>query len=183
MCRVAGYTLNHTRTPPPCFPVSAALHPFYCTPPSSHPFPVPFAPPPLPAPQIDYPDVFVEGYPTLVYFAAGNPKKAVTYTGGRDLASLVEFLKANATTPFTLSQPLPVEDQGPVKVVVASTFDEVVLDESKDVLVKFYAPWCGHCKELAPVYDELAEEFEGVESVVIAKVDSTANEVRAGGGV
>ena len=42
------------------------------------------------------------------------------------------------------------------QTVVAKNFDEIVNDESKDVLIEFYAPWCGHCKSLAPKYDELA---------------------------
>lgn len=43
------------------------------------------------------------------------------------------------------------------QVVVADTFEEIVNDPEKDVLIEFYAPWCGHCKKLEPKYTELGE--------------------------
>ncbi len=52
-----------------------------------------------------------------------------------------------------------------------------MVDGSKDVLVEFYAPWCGHCKSLAPVYEEVAQKLKDEDGVVLAKLDATANDV------
>jgi protein disulfide-isomerase A6 len=54
-----------------------------------------------------------------------------------------------------------------------SNFDEVVLKSGKPALVEFFAPWCGHCKTLAPVYEELGNVFQHASSKVsVAKVDA-----------
>lgn len=60
--------------------------------------------------------------------------------------------------PYLKSEPIPESNDGPVVVAVAKNFDEVVIDNGKDTLVEFYAPWCGHCKKLAPVFDEVGEK-------------------------
>jgi len=75
------------------------------------------------------------------------------------------------------SEEIPATNDEPVKVLVAKSFNDIVYDSTKDVLVEFYAPWCGHCKKLAPIYDELATSLKNVPSVVIAKIDATANDV------
>jgi len=77
------------------------------------------------------------------------------------------------------SDPIPETQEGDVVVVVGKSFKDIVLDETKDVLVEFYAPWCGHCKKLVPIYDELAKNLKHNKNLVIAKVDSTANEVES----
>jgi len=74
------------------------------------------------------------------------------------------------------SEPIPETNDEPVKVVVGNSFKDIVLDPTKDVLVEFYAPWCGHCKTLVPIYNELGEHFKDSTTVVIAKMDATAND-------
>lgn len=64
-----------------------------------------------------------------------------------------------------------------MKVVVGKNFKEVVLNSEQEVLVKFYAPWCGHCKHLAPHYDEAARRIANNPNILLVKVDSTENEV------
>jgi protein disulfide-isomerase A1 len=65
---------------------------------------------------------------------------------------------------------------GHVQIVVGKSFDAIVKDSKKDVLLEIYAPWCGHCKNLEPIYKKLATRFKDIDSVVIAKMDGTANE-------
>jgi len=78
------------------------------------------------------------------------------------------------------SEEIPSEEEnsGPVRTIVGKSFDaEVIQAVEKDVLVEFYAPWCGHCKTLAPKYEKLGKMFEDNPNVVIAKLDSTQNDV------
>ena len=57
---------------------------------------------------------------------------------------------------YIKSEPIPPSNDQPVKVVVGKSFQELVLNSKEDVLVEFYAPWCGHCKSLAPEYEKVA---------------------------
>lgn len=88
---------------------------------------------------------------------------------------LEEYLAGNVKAHLK-SEPVPETNDGPVKVAVAENFKSLVTESTKDVLVEFYAPWCGHCKKLAPIYEEVGKTLAD-EDVLIVKMDATANDV------
>ncbi|KAG0470260.1 hypothetical protein HPP92_016960 [Vanilla planifolia] len=108
----------------------------------------------------------VQGYPTIQWFPKGSlePKK---YEGPRNAESLVEFVNNEGGTNVKVAT-IPSS----VVIVTQETFDQVVLDETKDVLLEFYAPWCGHCKSLAPIYEKLANVYKLDDDIIIANLDA-----------
>ena len=60
-----------------------------------------------------------------------------------------------------------------IKVATDETFEQLVLESDKPVVVDFWAAWCGPCKLVAPELEKLAEKYEGALDVV--KVDVDAN--------
>lgn len=118
--------------------------------------------------------------PQIVGFFTQGGKKYKFGGSAESAAELEEFALAvvDGTAPKTFKsakEPKSPTDKG-VTVIVGNTVDSIVKDPTKDVLLEVYAPWCGHCKQLAPVYEKLAKRFATVDSVVIAKMDGTENE-------
>ncbi|XP_009381969.2 protein disulfide isomerase-like 1-4 [Musa acuminata AAA Group] len=138
--------------------------------------------------EMDNEDV---GKPVSDYFGVtGDDPQVLAYTGNEDAKKFIlegevtldavkkfaEGFLEDTLKPFYKSDPLPETNDGDVKIIVGNNFDEIVLDESKDVLLEIYAPWCGHCQALEPTYNKLAKHLRGIESLVIAKMDGTTNE-------
>ncbi|XP_076864519.1 protein disulfide isomerase family A, member 8 [Brachyhypopomus gauderio] len=121
--------------------------------------------------------------PFVTIRTRGGHKYTMREEFTRDGKSLERFLEdyfAGRLKRFVKSEPVPIKNNGPVKVVVADTFEEIVNDPEKDVLIEFYAPWCGHCKKLEPKYTELGEQLSNDPHIVIAKMDASANDVPYG---
>jgi len=133
---------------------------------------------------IDFFDIKADQLPMFVMLdmdpEGGNMKK-YPYTGdfvGSTITSHVDDVLAGKATPFLKSEAvLPEDTEGDVVVVKGKSFHDLVVNTKKDVLLEFYAPWCGHCKKLAPTWDDLGAKYKGSDKVLIAKMDATANEI------
>lgn len=78
------------------------------------------------------------------------------------------------------SQPIPMKKETHVMDIVFYTFEEIVFDVNKDVLVEFYSPKCERCKYFEPTYEELGRLMEHNENLIIARYDLLNNPVNIG---
>jgi protein disulfide-isomerase A6 len=115
----------------------------------------------------------IQGFPTLKYFD-GKSNKPQDYKSGRDLESLTKFLVEKTGVKPKKKLELPSE----VTYLNDATFPKAIGGD-KHVLVAFTAPWCGHCKTLAPTWEDLANTFVNDKNVLIAKVDAEAPNSKA----
>eukprot|EP00398_MALV-I-01_sp_L67-1_P000879 gene879-103_t len=86
-------------------------------------------------------------------------------------------VEAGSVEATIKSEEIPESQDKAVRVVVAKSLEDELFND-KDVLLKVYAPWCGHCKALAPDYDAAAEALPDLvgDKVVLAKIDGTLND-------
>ncbi|KAL4785581.1 thioredoxin-like protein [Aspergillus varians] len=115
----------------------------------------------------------IQGFPTLKWFD-GKSETPEEYKGGRDLESLTAFI----TEKTGLKAKGAKKEESSVEMLTDATFKDAIGGE-KDVLVAFTAPWCGHCKKLAPTWESLATDFAQESAVVVAKVDADAENSKA----
>ena len=77
------------------------------------------------------------------------------------------------------SEKEPKNNNDIVRVIVGKTFEKEVINNDKDVMLIFYAPWCNHCKEFMPKYEEAANKLKVNDKLIFAKIDGSANEVES----
>lgn len=109
----------------------------------------------------------------------GRKFKKYRLRGSFSVADLEQFISdyhAGKLTPFIRSAPAPASQSGPVHTLVGSTFDAVVKDPAKDVLVYFHVPWCEPCKKIGKAYNKVADRLEHVKTLVVAQMDASVND-------
>eukprot|EP01097_Dermamoeba_algensis_P006734 TRINITY_DN41_c0_g1_i1.p2 TRINITY_DN41_c0_g1~~TRINITY_DN41_c0_g1_i1.p2 ORF type:complete len:261 (-),score=79.52 TRINITY_DN41_c0_g1_i1:117-899(-) len=126
----------------------------------------------------------IQGFPTIFLFK--NGEKVDEHRGARDLDELKKFAEKHAnpssatekTAETKVAEPKAVETKSeePAVVLTSDNFDVNVKDD-QTWLVKFYAPWCGHCKRLAPIWEELGQKVASDGGKFkVGKVDCTQNQ-------
>lgn len=110
----------------------------------------------------------------VIKFLSGNLQKFKC--PNEDIEKCLDEYKSDKLQAYYKSEAIPETNNDPVKVIVGNNFKELVIDSDKHVLIEAYAPWCGHCKKLAPIYEELGKKLQGNKDIIIAKMDGAANE-------
>lgn len=130
----------------------------------------------------EYIGIVAADLPSVRIHDTRSDLKKYTMEGEINEANIMQFVDDwtnGKLRPTLKSEEIPTEQKENVYTLVGKSFDQIVMDPTKDVLVEFYAPWCGHCKKIAPIYEELAGNMKHNTNLIIAKMDSTANEVEA----
>ena len=109
----------------------------------------------------------IQGFPTLKWFPKGAADQPENYEGGRELDDLAKYIQTRTGLAAKIKKV-----KSDVVALDGTTFDKVALNPKANALVEFYAPWCGHCKNLAPTYEKLGHAFANEPSCVITKVNA-----------
>ena len=95
-----------------------------------------------------------------------------------NILKFVEKWEKNELKRQLKSEKVPKMNKGNVYIVVGKSFEKEVINNDKDVMLLFYAPWCTYCKELSPKYEEVGIKLKDKNpKLLIAKIDGSENEI------
>lgn len=128
------------------------------------------------------PGIVIENRTSKKKFLYPTPTPTTPFTPTA-FETFIQQYKDGKLSPAIKSEPIPEggvqhQLQLPITTVVGKTYQDIILDESKDVFVKFYAHWCGHCKALKPTYEELGEQFKNDSNIIIADFNAADNDAQ-----
>ena len=96
----------------------------------------------------------------------------------KNILSFVEDWENKKLKQYFKTEEIPEDNDREVYILVGKSFKKEVLENNKDVLVFFFAPWCKYCKWFYPKYEELARKIKDKNpKLLIAKMDATENDV------
>ncbi|POS83677.1 hypothetical protein EPUL_004741 [Erysiphe pulchra] len=133
---------------------------------------------------LDYVNLKADKFPAFA-IQETNSSKQFSYDQDKEITAesidnfIFQYINGKLV-PNIKSEPIPEYQNGSVKVVVAENFDEIVINNDKDVVVEFYGSMCKAIKAFAPKYDALGQLYKDknlTDKVTIAKIDASANDV------
>ncbi|KAJ7547797.1 hypothetical protein O6H91_08G104900 [Diphasiastrum complanatum] len=117
-----------------------------------------------------------EGLPAIIVQDTNNKKFVLDNAKPSELEAWLQSYLDGKLEERVKSDPIPETNDKPVKVIVTKSLNDFITS-GKNVLLEFYAPWCGHCKALEPTYEEVAVHFQDDHNIIVAKMDATTNDV------
>ena len=130
----------------------------------------------------DYVGISGKDLPLVAILDTRVDFKKYKMKGEINYENIINFIKDwedNKLKRSLKSEKEPKNNNGNVKIVVGKSFEKEVIKNDKDVMVLFYAPWCNHCKEFIPKFEEVAKILKGNDKLILAKMDGSANEVES----
>ena len=128
----------------------------------------------------EYVGITKKDLPLVSILDTRNEFKKYNMKGEITVDNILKFIddwEQNKLKRSLKSEKEPITNNEDIFIVVGKSYEKEIINNDKDVMVVFYAPWCHHCKEFLPKYEEIAKILKGNNKLLLAKIDGSSNEV------